>query len=49
MSMLPIFYVQTGTIFDWDVVVNALAENSRKVVLKIIWMEINMHETAKVN
>ena len=34
MSMLPIFYVQTGTIFDWDGVVNALAENSRKVVLK---------------
>ena len=45
-----IFCVQTGTIIDWDVVVNILAvESSRKVVLKNNMEEIDMHKTVKVN
>ena len=37
------------TVIDWDVVVNTFAtENPRIMVLKILWMKINMHETIKV-
>ena len=47
---INIFAHQMLNIIDGDIGVKIyLQQKPRKVVLKILWMKINMHETAKVN